>query len=209
MASIDAKATTYTDVAMKIWSFAEVGYQETRSSALLQEQLEELPASPSPPASPRFRRRLSRLGGAASRSSASSASSMRCPACRRPRRPSESRSSRTAPGHGCGHHLFGTASTAAAIAVKEWMAANKRGGTMKFFGTPGGGGRLGQGLHAPRRPLRRRRCRGVVARRRSQRGERRELARQRHREGPLPRRLRARLERARIAVARRSMASKR
>ena len=39
MASIDAKAKTYGDVALRIWSFAEVGYQETRSSALLQEQL--------------------------------------------------------------------------------------------------------------------------------------------------------------------------
>jgi len=39
MASIDSKAKAYADVALKIWSFAEVGYQETRSSALLQEQL--------------------------------------------------------------------------------------------------------------------------------------------------------------------------
>ena len=27
-------------------------------------------------------------------------------------------------GHGCGHHLFGTASVAAAIALKQWMQAN-------------------------------------------------------------------------------------
>ena len=39
LASLDAKASAYGDVALKIWSFAEVGYQETRSSALLQEQL--------------------------------------------------------------------------------------------------------------------------------------------------------------------------
>ena len=39
LASIDQKGAVYRDVAMKIWSFAEVGYQETRSSALLQEQL--------------------------------------------------------------------------------------------------------------------------------------------------------------------------
>jgi aminobenzoyl-glutamate utilization protein B len=49
------------------------------------------------------------------------------------------------PGHGCGHHLFGTASTAAAIAVKEWLAGAKRNGTIKFFGTPaeeGGSGKV-------------------------------------------------------------------
>ena len=40
LASIDQKAATYRDVAMKIWSWAEVGYQEAKSSALLQEQLE-------------------------------------------------------------------------------------------------------------------------------------------------------------------------
>ncbi len=49
------------------------------------------------------------------------------------------------PGHGCGHHLFGTASTAAAIAVKDWLAANKRSGTLRFYGTPaeeGGAGKV-------------------------------------------------------------------
>jgi aminobenzoyl-glutamate utilization protein B len=39
LASIDQKAQAYAKVAMQIWSFAEVGYQETKSSALLQEQL--------------------------------------------------------------------------------------------------------------------------------------------------------------------------
>ena len=41
-----------------------------------------------------------------------------------------------AAGHGCGHNLFGTASLASAIAVKELMEAGKIKGTVKFFGTP-------------------------------------------------------------------------
>jgi aminobenzoyl-glutamate utilization protein B len=41
-----------------------------------------------------------------------------------------------APGHGCGHNLFGTGSLGAAIAVKELIAAGKLHGTVKFFGTP-------------------------------------------------------------------------
>ncbi|NER11917.1 amidohydrolase [Leptobacterium flavescens] len=41
-----------------------------------------------------------------------------------------------APGHGCGHNLFGTASLGAAIAVKELIAAGKLKGTVKFYGTP-------------------------------------------------------------------------
>ena len=37
--NIEARRTTYADVAKQIWSFAEVGYQEEKSSALLQQQL--------------------------------------------------------------------------------------------------------------------------------------------------------------------------
>ena len=36
---IEAKRATYADIAKQIWSFAEVGYQEEKSSALLQQQL--------------------------------------------------------------------------------------------------------------------------------------------------------------------------
>ena len=37
--SIDAKSQQYSALAHKIWEFAEVGYQEVKSSALLQETL--------------------------------------------------------------------------------------------------------------------------------------------------------------------------
>ena len=50
-----------------------------------------------------------------------------------------------APGHGCGHNLFGTASALAAIAVKEHLAAAKLPGTIRFYGTPyeeGGAGKV-------------------------------------------------------------------
>lgn len=48
-------------------------------------------------------------------------------------------------GHACGHHLFGTASVSAGIAIKELMAAGKLNGTIKVFGTPaeeGGSGKV-------------------------------------------------------------------
>jgi aminobenzoyl-glutamate utilization protein B len=41
-----------------------------------------------------------------------------------------------APGHGCGHNLFGAASLGAAVAVKQLIASGKLKGTVKFFGTP-------------------------------------------------------------------------
>ncbi|HOW84432.1 MAG TPA: amidohydrolase [Candidatus Aminicenantes bacterium] len=41
-----------------------------------------------------------------------------------------------APGHGCGHNAMGAAAAAAAIAVKEVMAARGLKGTIKVFGSP-------------------------------------------------------------------------
>ncbi|MDT0539499.1 amidohydrolase [Croceitalea sp. P059] len=41
-----------------------------------------------------------------------------------------------APGHGCGHNMFGTSSLGSAIAIKELMDAGKIKGTVKFLGTP-------------------------------------------------------------------------
>ena len=145
LASIDQKAAAYRDVALKIWSFAEVGYQETKSSALLQEQLKaagftvnagvaEIPTAFTATlglgqAGDRHHRRVRRAAGlvAGRRSGPPRAGAPR------------------APGHGCGHHLFGTAATASAIAVKEWLIANKRSGTLRFYGTPaeeGGAGKV-------------------------------------------------------------------
>ncbi len=41
-----------------------------------------------------------------------------------------------APGHGCGHNLMGTAASAAAIAVKKAMDEHQIKGTIKVFGSP-------------------------------------------------------------------------
>jgi aminobenzoyl-glutamate utilization protein B len=144
MASIDAKAKLYSDVALKIWSFAEVGYQETRSSALLQEQLEaegftvtagvaEIPTA------------FVATWGSGKPVIGIVGEFDALPGLSQAANPGRKPVVENGPGHGCGHHLFGTASTAAAIAVKEWMAAGKRGGTLKFFGTPaeeGGAGKV-------------------------------------------------------------------
>lgn len=47
-------------------------------------------------------------------------------------------------GHGCGHHLLGAGSLAAAIALKEYMAATGLPGTIRYYGCPaeeGGSGK--------------------------------------------------------------------
>ncbi len=40
-------------------------------------------------------------------------------------------------GHGCGHSLLGTASAAAAVAVKDWLAEGGLKGTIRYYGCPG------------------------------------------------------------------------
>ena len=48
-------------------------------------------------------------------------------------------------GHGCGHHVLGTAAMAAALAHKEYLEKNRMAGTVRFYGCPaeeGGGGKV-------------------------------------------------------------------
>jgi aminobenzoyl-glutamate utilization protein B len=48
-------------------------------------------------------------------------------------------------GHGCGHNLFGTASVAAAVTLKQWMASGQLKGTLRVYGCPaeeGGSGKV-------------------------------------------------------------------
>ena len=50
-----------------------------------------------------------------------------------------------APGQGCGHNTFGVASSAAAVSLSKWLAANNQNGTIKVYGTPaeeGGAGKV-------------------------------------------------------------------
>ena len=53
-----------------------------------------------------------------------------------------------APGHGCGHNLFGVGSLAAAIAVKEYLQETGASGTVVYFGTPGEEGGSGKAFMA-------------------------------------------------------------
>lgn len=47
-------------------------------------------------------------------------------------------------GHGCGHNLLGTASLAAAVAVKQYMEENNLSGTVRYYGCPGEEGGSGK-----------------------------------------------------------------
>ena len=48
-------------------------------------------------------------------------------------------------GHACGHHLFGSASATAGVAIAEWLARTGTTGTVRVYGTPaeeGGSGKV-------------------------------------------------------------------
>lgn len=51
-------------------------------------------------------------------------------------------------GHGCGHNLLGTASLAAAVAVKKYMEENNLSGTVRYYGCPGEEGGSGKAFMA-------------------------------------------------------------
>ena len=144
MQSIDAKYQQYTNIAGSIWGFAEVGFQETKSSALLQETL----------AKSGFKVEKG-LAGMPTAFIASYGSGKpviailgeydALPGIAQEAVPMKKPIVGQEAGHACGHHLFGTASAAAAIAVKDWLAGNKKQGTIRFYGTPaeeGGSGKV-------------------------------------------------------------------
>jgi aminobenzoyl-glutamate utilization protein B len=51
-------------------------------------------------------------------------------------------------GHGCGHNLFAGASLGAALAIKEYISANRLPGAVKIFGCPGEEGGSGKAFMA-------------------------------------------------------------
>jgi aminobenzoyl-glutamate utilization protein B len=141
--AVERHAPRFRQVSRLIWENPELGWQEHRSAALLREELEKAG----------FRTRgfegmptafVAEWGegrpviGILGEYDALPGLSQDDTPERRPR-------AAGAPGHGCGHNLFGAASALAAVAVKERMQAQGLKGTIRFYGTPaeeGGGGKI-------------------------------------------------------------------
>ncbi|MEN8789956.1 MAG: amidohydrolase [Flavobacteriaceae bacterium] len=143
LADLDSKADTYSRIAHDIWEWAEMGYLEEKSSALLQETLKQ----------EGFRIRGGVAGiptafiaeyGSGSPVIAILGEYDALPGLSQKAVPEKS-SAGGAAGHACGHHLFGTASSAAAISVKDWLDKTGTKGTIRFYGCPaeeGGSGKV-------------------------------------------------------------------
>jgi aminobenzoyl-glutamate utilization protein B len=144
MASLDANYDHYRKVALQIWEYAELGYKEQKSSALLADELRkngfavETGVAGIPTAFvASYGSGSPVIGILAEYDALPGLSQQAIPE----KKAAEGRTS----GHGCGHHLFGTASVAAGIAMKQQMEKSGWKGTIRVYGCPaeeGGSGKV-------------------------------------------------------------------
>lgn len=122
-AEIQGKYDHYKNVALTIWDYAEVGYKEEKSTALLQKELKDngfdvqaglvgIPTS------------FVATYGSGSPVIGILAEYDALPGIMQDASPERHPAAGKTAGHACGHHLFGTASVAAGIAIKNQMMAS-------------------------------------------------------------------------------------
>jgi aminobenzoyl-glutamate utilization protein B len=143
--NIDAYASRMSEVALQIWSAPELGYMETKTSALLQDELKaagfriETGVAGIPTAF------IARGGSNEGPVIAILAEMDSLPGLAQAAEPERKPIADQASGHACGHHLFGSAAVAAAIAVKKWLEDTGTRAQVRVYGTPaeeGGGGKV-------------------------------------------------------------------
>jgi aminobenzoyl-glutamate utilization protein B len=135
IASVDKRATDLVGLSDKIWGFAETALRETRSSALLADYAEQQGF--------RVTRGVAGLPTAFVAEFGSGRPVIgivgefdALPGISQKVQTTREALVAGAPGHGCGHNLFGAASLGAASAIKDLLAAGKLKGTIRFYGTP-------------------------------------------------------------------------
>jgi len=141
--NIDLYASRMSEVALKIWSAPELGYQETQ--VLLQDELKkagfkiEAGVAGIPTAF------VARAGTSDGPVIAILAEIDALPGMSQAATPERKPIPDQIAGHACGHHLFGSGSVAAAIAIKNWLQEAGIKGQIRVYGTPaeeGGGGKV-------------------------------------------------------------------
>jgi aminobenzoyl-glutamate utilization protein B len=144
LASLDDRGEQYASVARTIWDLAEVGFQEHRSSELLQRQLSEAGFAVTSGIAGMPTAFVAEYGDGAPVIGIL-AEFDALPGITQDAVPERRALEKKSAAHACGHHLFGTGSVAAAIAVKDWLALSGTPGTIRVYGTPaeeGGGGKV-------------------------------------------------------------------
>ena len=129
---------------MQIWDFAEVGYKEEKSTALLQQTLKEngftieSGVAGMPTAFVASYGSGSPVIGILAEYDALPGMSQQAGTEKHPAAEGKA-------GHACGHHLFGVASVAAGIEIKKLIEEKKIKGTIRVYGCPaeeGGSGKV-------------------------------------------------------------------
>ena len=143
-AAVDSNAKAITDLSDKIWEFAELSMEETKSTAayisLLKEygfQVEEHLAGMPTAFLGKYGSGKPVIGILGEYDALSGLSQKADTLYMSPEIPGGS-------GHGCGHNLLGAASLGAAIAIKEQIQAGLLSGTVIFYGCPGEEGCAGK-----------------------------------------------------------------
>src|ERR1700733_332922 len=140
----DQHAAHFAATSKVIWQYAELGYHEEKSSALLQRELQEAgfrvqaPVADEPTAFVATYGQGEPIIGILGEFDA-------LPGLSQAATPVRSPVVVDGPGHGCGHNLLGSGAALAAVALKEYMERNHVGGTLRYYGTPaeeGGDGKV-------------------------------------------------------------------
>ncbi len=141
---IDGRYDDTARIARTLWEYAEVGYQETRSSELLQQTLRDEGFSIDAGVAGIPTAFVASFGsggpviGILAEFDALPGINQDSVAARSP-------IEGKAAGHACGHNLFGAGSVGAAIAVRHWLEDSGTSGTVRLYGTPaeeGGSGKV-------------------------------------------------------------------
>jgi aminobenzoyl-glutamate utilization protein B len=141
---MDAQAAHYGELSRKIWETPETGFQESRSAAVLREDLAQHGFRIQEKAGGMDTAFIAEWGqgkpviAILGEYDALPGLSQDAVGERKP-------VIAGGPGHGCGHNLFGAASALAAVTVKDYLQSHKLPGTIRFYGTPaeeGGGGKI-------------------------------------------------------------------
>jgi aminobenzoyl-glutamate utilization protein B len=144
VALVEGEAGRTARVAQQLWDWAELGYLETRSTRLLQDELaaEGFTITPGVAEIP-----TAFVGewGEGGPVIAILAEFDALPGISQSASPSREPLADKHAGHACGHNLFGAGSLTAAIAVKRWLEATGTPGRIRLYGTPaeeGGSGKV-------------------------------------------------------------------
>jgi aminobenzoyl-glutamate utilization protein B len=141
---VDQNAANYKAVSKQIWDYAELGYHESKSSTLLQTQLQSAGFSIKAGVADEPTAFIASYGSG-SPIIAILGEFDALPGLSQKSEPMRDPVVEDAPGHGCGHNLLGSGAALAAVAVKQYMAANHITGTLRYYGTPaeeGGSGKV-------------------------------------------------------------------